>query len=61
MKEQFKDTKLATRIRISKKSDNTMTKRKNKQKKSDNTMTKRKKDKRTNYDQQNTYIKLKIE
>ena len=47
MKEEFEDTKLATRICISKKN-----RQHNGQKK---------KYKRTNNDQQNTYIKLKIE
>ena len=46
-KEEFEDTKEAIRIRISKKNDKTMTKRK--------------KYKRTNNDLHNIHIKLKIE
>jgi adenylate cyclase class IV len=46
-KEEFEDTKGAIRIRISKKNDRTMAKRK--------------KYKKTNNDLQNVHIKLKIE
>jgi hypothetical protein len=46
-KEEFEDTKGVIRIRISRRTDNTMAKRK--------------KGKRTNNDLQNIHIKLKIE